>query len=158
MIRPSDQPIVVLQMVILSIEHGMSPLSPLAFVVYGSFLASMGDIREGCRYARISKALLDKVGSRQVTGNVMAYFAQLMAYSSPVQSAIEFHIEGGKAAMTSGSTVYGLMNAMLYDICSYWSGKKLRSVVSRLGQTVSLLKQNKGFVFLVRHPRLCLVQ
>lgn len=108
MIRPSDQPIVVLKMVQLSLEHGMSPISPLAFVSYGSLLASMGDIRQGYRYALMGKILLKEFGSRQVTGETIAHFAQLMACAEPVQSAIEFHIEGRKAAMSSGAPVYAI--------------------------------------------------
>ncbi|KAL7526202.1 hypothetical protein ACHAXR_004404, partial [Thalassiosira sp. AJA248-18] len=47
LVAPSDQPVIVLKMVQLSLEAGMSPLSPVAFALYGSFVASMGDIREG---------------------------------------------------------------------------------------------------------------
>jgi len=147
--RPSDQPIVVFKMVQLSLEHGMSPISPLAFVTYGSFLASMGDIREGYRYARIAKALLNKVSSRQAAGETIAYSAQLLAYAEPMQSALEFHIEGGKAAMSSGATVYALLNALLYDIGCYWSGKKLSSVKIQLDQTIRLIKQNKSSLLMV---------
>ncbi|KAL7532357.1 hypothetical protein ACHAXR_004580, partial [Thalassiosira sp. AJA248-18] len=143
MIRPSDHPIVVLKMVQLSLMHGLSPASPLAFVLYGSFLASMGNIQEGCRYAKIAKALLNKVSSRRFAGEVIAYSTQLMAYAEPVQSAIEFHIEGRKAAMASGATAFAMVNALLYDSCSFWSGKKLYSVKSQLDQTVTLIKQHK---------------
>jgi len=145
--RPGDQPIVVLRMVQLSLTHGMSPLSPLAFVSYGSFLASSGDIREGYRYARIATAQLDKVGQR-VAGQVIAYSTQLKAYVEPVQSAIEFHIEGGKAAMICGQISYLLLNSLLYDSCSFWSGKKLKKVISQLEQTISTARQGKHVLLL----------
>jgi len=149
MIRPSDQPIVILKMVQLSLTHGMSPLSPLAFVLYGSFLANMGNIQEGYRYARIAKALLEKIGSRRVAGAVIAYSTQLMAYAEPVQSVINFHIEGGKAAMKSGDTMYANLNAFFYDSCSYWSGKKLRNVMGQLNFTLDLTKQSNHVLMLV---------
>mmetsp|Transcript_3578 Transcript_3578/g.6913 ORF Transcript_3578/g.6913 Transcript_3578/m.6913 type:complete len:822 (+) Transcript_3578:71-2536(+) len=149
MIRPSDQPIVVLKMVQLSVKHGMSPMSPLAFALYGSFLASMGNIHEGYRYARIAKALLEKIGSRRVAGAVIAYSTQLMAYAEPVQSVINFHIEGGKAAMKSGDTMYADLNAFFYDSCSYWSGKKLRDVMRQLNFTLGLTKQSNHVLMLV---------
>ena len=139
-----------MKMVQLSIECGMSPISPLAFAQYGSLLASLGDIRSGCQYARIAKALLVKMGSRQVTGEVIAYVAQLLAYVEPVQSAIEFHIEGEKAAFSSGTTSYAMLNALLYGTCSFWTGKKLCAVKSQLDQTIALIKQYKHHTLLVR--------
>lgn len=150
MIRPSDQPVVVLKMVQFTLEHGLSPISPLAFVSYGSFLASMGGIREGCRYARIAKKLLSKVSSRQFAGEVIAYSTQLISHAEPVQSSIEFHLEGYKLAMASGATTYAMLNALLYDSCSYWTGKKLHLVKRQLDQTVSLIKQHKHVLLLVR--------
>jgi len=149
-IRPSDQPVAVMKMVQQSLMHGMSPLSPLAFVSYGSFLAAMGNISEGYRFARIAKALLETVGSRGVAGAVICYSTQIMAYAEPVQSAIEFHVEGGKAAMKSGSMGYAMMNQVCYDTGSYWSGKKLGAVKSQLDRSMSLAKRNKHVVILMQ--------
>lgn len=150
MIRPRDQPIAVLKMVQISLMYGMSPISPFAFVAYGSFIASMGNIREGCRYAGVARALLQKMNSREVAGAVIAYSAQLMAYLEPVQSAIEFHLEGSKAGMECGAAPWAMLNNFLYDSGSYWSGKKLHLVRSQLDQTISLVKQYKNPVMLVQ--------
>ncbi len=66
--RPSFQPIVTLKMVHLSLKHGLSPMSPLAFTYYGMLLASLGNIREGYGYAKIGKKLLARPGYNEVAG------------------------------------------------------------------------------------------
>ena len=79
--NPQETPLAILKMVQISLKVGMSIVSPLAFVQYASFLATQGDIREGYRYARVAKALLDSNPSNiQVKGELIAYFGQLLAF------------------------------------------------------------------------------
>jgi len=78
--NPQETPLAILKMVQISLKVGMSSVSPLAFVQYASFLATQGDIREGYRYARVAKALLDSNPSIQVKGEFLAYFSQLLAF------------------------------------------------------------------------------
>ena len=81
MFNPQQTPLAIMKMVQISLKHGMSSVSPLAFVQYASFLATQGDIREGYRYARVAKALLDSNPSNiQVKGEFLAYFGQLLAF------------------------------------------------------------------------------
>ena len=60
--------VIIMRIVELSLEHGLNPLSPLGFALYGSFLASMGDISTGYRFALLSRKLLEKIGSNQSRG------------------------------------------------------------------------------------------
>ena len=79
--NPQQTPLAIMKMVQISLKHGMSSVSPLAFVQYASFLATQGDIREGYRYARVAKALLDSNPSNiQVKGEFISYFGQLLAF------------------------------------------------------------------------------
>lgn len=138
-----------MRIVQLSLKHGISPLSPLGFAFYGSFLASMGDIREGCRFAKISRKLLDRIGTKQSRGNVAAYATQIMAYVEPVQSVLECHVDGHKAAMAAGSTSYALLNLFLRSGLHYWSGKSLSTTKSALEEITRLIKQHKHLMLLV---------
>ncbi|KAL7535064.1 hypothetical protein ACHAXR_009250, partial [Thalassiosira sp. AJA248-18] len=145
-ISPSDQPLIVLKMVQLSLEAGMSPLSPVAFALYGSFVASTGDIREGYRFAKISQALLNRqdVGSRRNVEKVLAYTGQIIAYVEPIQSVAELHAQGHKAGMTSGTTSVALFNSLLEVEILFWSGmKSLSKTISSLGEFMRSIKQQK---------------
>mmetsp|Transcript_36584 Transcript_36584/g.74670 ORF Transcript_36584/g.74670 Transcript_36584/m.74670 type:complete len:82 (-) Transcript_36584:712-957(-) len=42
-------------------------------------------------------------------------------FVEPMQSSIEFYLEGHKAAMRSGATRYAILCAMFYHISSFWA-------------------------------------
>ena len=43
----------------------MSPHSPVGFAYFGMLVARLGDVREGYRFTKFARALLDKVGSER---------------------------------------------------------------------------------------------
>ena len=110
MIKPWVLPIITLKMVQLSISQGMSPLSPVGFVHFGKLIASLGYFNEACRYADISRKLLDKAGTKEVAGEIYAMSTSMMCFREPVQSAAEFYTEGITTALAAGDTVYASLN------------------------------------------------
>ncbi|KAK1744366.1 hypothetical protein QTG54_004899 [Skeletonema marinoi] len=82
----------------------MSPVSPLGFAYYGSYLAKQGNINEGYHYVKLALSLLDKVGSRENAGVVIFVCTQVKIYVEPLQAALEYYHEGYAAAMASGDS------------------------------------------------------
>mmetsp|Transcript_36586 Transcript_36586/g.74679 ORF Transcript_36586/g.74679 Transcript_36586/m.74679 type:complete len:114 (-) Transcript_36586:712-1053(-) len=61
-------------------------------------------------------------------------------FVEPMQSSIEFYLEGHKAAMRSGATRYAILCAMFYDISSFWAGKNLKAVCYAMRETMKQVK------------------
>ena len=72
-IMPKTAPYVAHRIIQLSIDHGMSPVSPIGFVHFASYVAKLGDIRGGYHYVKLARSLLDKVGSRESAGEVICF-------------------------------------------------------------------------------------
>jgi len=58
--KPDLFPLVVITLVRLTIEHGVSPLSGIGFAYYGGMIAELGDLRKGHRFTKLAKALINK--------------------------------------------------------------------------------------------------
>ena len=69
---PELQPIVNLKMVNMTIDHGMCVSAPVGFAYFASLLAKCGEMQDGYRFAKLAKALLDQVGSKETLGMSLA--------------------------------------------------------------------------------------
>ena len=141
LMRQSDQPVVIMRMVQLSLERGMNPLSPLGFALYGSFLAGMGHMREGYRYSKLSKVMLDKIGCPQIRGDVFVYATQVAAHFEPLQSVIECHAYGHKVALAAGNTRFAMLNSIFCCNLQFCSGVKLSQLKLCIEESLHMTKQ-----------------
>jgi len=148
MIKVDAQPIVTMKMIQLSVARGMSPISPLAFTYFGQLLARLGDIREGCRYVRIGRKLLDRIGSKEVAGEVIAQGTQIMCFVEPVQATLETHVQGHTTAMSAGDTHGALLNSVLYVATSFWAGTQLSVWRDRYVLAHRLMEEHDHMTFL----------
>jgi len=148
MTKVEAQPIVTMKIVQLSITHGMSPVSPLGFTFFGMLLARLGDIREGCRYVRIGRKLLDRIGSKEVAGEVIALGTQIMCFVEPVQATLETHVQGHTTAMAAGDTHGALLNSVCYVGTSFWAGTKLSVWRERYDLARRLMEEHDHMTFL----------
>lgn len=69
LVNPALHPIITLKMVNMSINHGMSVVSPVGFAYFGSMLAKVDEMQDGVRFARLAKKMIERGGSRQIAGN-----------------------------------------------------------------------------------------
>jgi len=150
MARPADIPLVTLKMVQLSLAHGMSPISAVGFVYFGSILASIGHIDEGCRFVKLAKNLVQRFGGREVAGEVIAIATQTIGFVDPIQSTLDFHMEGYKVALEAGDTRSASMNFFFY--CNYvlWTGSKSISFAkSKYEEFCRFMKQHNVVAMLL---------
>ncbi|KAL7528135.1 hypothetical protein ACHAXR_007195, partial [Thalassiosira sp. AJA248-18] len=148
MIKPAAQPIVTLKMVQLSIAHGMSPMSPIGFVYFGQLLVRLGNVKEGCHCVKIARMLLDRLGSKEVAGEVIAIGTQLMCFVEPVQAAQELHVQGKANAMASGDTHGAMWNSVLYVATLFWSGTKLPVCREQYARAHKLMEEHNHLTVL----------
>ena len=53
------------------LQIGLSPASPATFAYFGSYLAKLGDLSAGYRYALLGKTRLNKLGVHEPAGEVL---------------------------------------------------------------------------------------
>ncbi|KAL3800897.1 hypothetical protein ACHAW5_002048 [Stephanodiscus triporus] len=146
--RPVAVPIVTLKMIQFSIDHGMSPVSPIGFTYFGHHVATLGYVDEGCRYINIARKFLDKIGSKEFAGEVITTGAQLLHFVSPVQVTLEFYAEGYSVAMAGGDMHGAMANSGYHVLISFWCGTKLFMCREHYFRTRRLMEQHGHINFL----------
>jgi hypothetical protein len=149
-IRPATVPYVTQRIIQLSLDHGMSPVSPIGFVHLGSYIAKLGDIRKGYHYVKLALSLLDKVGSRESAGEVISFGAQVRAYVEPLQAALEYQHEGYAAAMASGDVNMAAANSMAYCSNSFCAGVNLQVVRKQHEEAIKFMEERKLSIFMLQ--------
>ena len=149
-IMPKSSPYVMQRIIQLSLLHGMSPVSPIGFVYLGSYIAKLGDIREGYHFVKLSRSLLNKVGSGECAGEVICADIQVRAYVEPIQATLEYHNEGFAAAMTSGDIIQATINNICYCTCIVLAGVNLQTVQEKCAESEIFMYERKMLVFIVQ--------
>jgi hypothetical protein len=134
----------------LSLLYGMSPVSPIGFVHFGSIIAKLGDIRGGYHYVKLALSLLDKVGSRESAGEVICFATHVRTYLEPLQSVLEYFNDGYTAAMTSGDVSMAIINKMFNDGTSFFSSANLQTMREKYAKLIEMMEKRKQVIFLVQ--------
>jgi len=140
-IMPKSVPYVAQRIIQLSLSHGMSSVSPIGFVHFGSSMAKLGDISGGYHCVKLAHSLLDKVGSRESAGEVISIGTQVRVYVEPLQATLEYHNEGYAAAMACGDIIQAALNKMLSCTRSFFAGVNLQIVRENYVEAIKFMKQ-----------------
>jgi predicted ATPase len=148
-IIPKSVSFVTQKIIQLSLSHGLSPVSPIGFVHFGSCMAKLGDISGGYRYVKLALSLLDKVGSRESAGEVIIIGTHVRAYVEPLQAAIAHYDDGYAAAMTSGDTNIASLNRLCFYFGSFFAGVNLQILRKKYDETQMMMAERKQTIFLI---------
>ena len=149
-IMPESAPRVMHQIVQISLLHGMSPVSPVGFVHLGSYIAKLGDIKEGYRYVKLAVSLMEKVGSKECAGEVICFGTQVRAYVEPLQAALECHYDGYVAAMASGDILQAALNILFRNNNLSLSGMNLQTAHEKCSVAVDFMYERKILIFMIQ--------
>eukprot|EP00986_Skeletonema_menzelii_P013040 scaffold7396_cov127-Skeletonema_menzelii.AAC.3 len=148
-INPKSQPKAFLQMVQYSLRHGMNDLSPLGFVLYGSFLACRGDILTGYRYVKTAIKLAEKLSARSCMGGVLLVGSQVMGYVEPLQSVIDVIGRCHEYGLLEGGISDAMLSLSMIVICKFWSGAHLSLVKNTGDDTLRLMSSHSTPVWII---------
>ena len=99
---------------------------------------------------KVARSLLDKVGSRENVGEVIAMGTQIVAYVEPVQAALEHHHEGYAAAMASGDVNSASLNRILMCSNYVFAGLDLQESREKIATAIQLMEERKQVIFMVQ--------
>jgi hypothetical protein len=148
-LMPKSVPYVTQQIIQLSLSHGLSPVSPIGFVHFGSYVAKLGDISGGYRYVKLALSLLDTVGLRESAGEVICVGTQVRAYVEPLQATLEYHNEGYATAMASGDVFLAAFNSTMSCSGSLFAGVKLKTMQEKCAEGIEFAKERKVVIFMM---------
>jgi len=149
LIKPESAPHVAKQIIALSVDHGMNPVSALGFAHFGSYAAKLGDISGGYNYVKLACSLLDKLGSRDNAGEIICIRTQVVSYIEPLQATLEYHNEGCAAAIASGDIIQAALNMYAGYVSYFYAGVKLQTTREKGDEVINFIGKRKMVIFLL---------
>ncbi|KAL7490060.1 hypothetical protein ACHAW6_015800 [Cyclotella cf. meneghiniana] len=144
MAKPALHPFVTLKMVQLTMLHGLSPVSPIGFVYFGSLLAKRGSIQLGHRFTLLAKALLEKLESEDIAGEVICVATEVLRFVEPLQTANEsLATLGESAAMKEGDIRWACINRLQYCSMMFWACPNLSVVKIICADACQFMKEHE---------------
>lgn len=145
--KPSFIPLVTSKMIRMSLAHGMSSMSAIGFVYFGSILASIGNIKDGYRYVKFAKNFVQRFGCKDVAGEVIIMSTYTIGHVEPMHSTQDLYLRGHTAALEAGDTTSACLNLMSYCASLFWSGASLSYVKVKYKEVAHFTKKHNLTVF-----------
>jgi hypothetical protein len=116
-------------------------VAPLAFSCFGSYIAKNGNIPLGRCFTIIARSLVDRLGAKEVAGEVMLEAAEVRCYTEPMQALHDLKTEGESAALSVGDTHWACLNRIQYCSDLLWAGTNLSIVHDKVVKAHHFIKQ-----------------
>jgi len=128
-------PIVFLRMVRMSVKHGISPMSPLAFANYGYLLSVfMGNSQEGYRFGELALSFLEKFETKEVRcKTVFMFLTSISVWRENSHSdIIERFTYASKLGMEVGDHEFAMRSLVYLALFSFFAGRHLAVLHSNM--------------------------
>jgi len=134
--KPLLNPIIVLRMVRMSIEHGMCNISAFAFACYGAWLVSEPtcDIEGGHRMGRVATEMMKQLGAAEMTPRLYAtVYGFINIWKEPWQAGLGKHLEAYESGAATGDMEYATTNLYQYsNTALYGCGENLETMAQNI--------------------------
>lgn len=116
---PSMFPLIVFNLVKLSLNYGNSKYSTYGYATYGLVsCGALGDMQSGNEFGRLALQLMQKYDASELMAKVyFVFYAFIYQWKNPLKDTKQFLLEGYKSGLETGDFEYGGWNA--YHYCSY---------------------------------------
>jgi len=120
-------PLIVLELVNLSLKYGNTPFSATAYVSYGIILCGIAEeIDAGYQYGKLALKLLDKFDSRRLEAKTAYIFNTFIRHwKEHIRESLPPFVEIYKTGIETGDMVWGCLAPWMYCLHAYLAGQEL---------------------------------
>ena len=116
-------PFVVLKMMKLTLFHGVSAFSSIAFAGYGSLLCYSGKVEQGLRFGKLALDLVEELNAQSYHARVGAFvWGAIFVHSRPFVDSLEQLKSGHRLGLQTGDIEFAMLNAHLHMMFMIDSG------------------------------------
>ncbi|WP_041739841.1 AAA family ATPase [Calothrix sp. PCC 6303] len=151
--RPELLPLIVLNMVNISITYGNSYLSSFGYAWYGLILCGvLQDIKNGYQFGRLSLKLQEKFNHPATkTKNIFMVYTFIEHWCQPVQKNIDLLLESYQHGIEWGDLEYSSWTAGTIVFNQFFGGKELSDLEQQAkfyNASVGHFKQNNALTYI----------
>jgi predicted ATPase len=131
--RPKFTPFVMLKIMKLTLQHGLSALAAPAFAIYGMLcIAAVNDFDSAQRYADLSLALLDHFKSIEYLPRIAAsIYGCVLPWSRPLREMTEPLLKAHQVGLGTGDIEFSSLCANIYIFYGMDTGEPLQQLDMR---------------------------
>lgn len=107
--KPDLQPVATLEILNITAQHGISPMSICGLAYFAGMLAKLGEMRDAYRYAKLAKRLLDSCESKEITGAVTWMTSEVLSFFEPMLTVNEYRVQGQATASSVGDVDFACL-------------------------------------------------
>jgi hypothetical protein len=130
LVRQAVAPFIALKMMILTLRHGRSFVTPIAFTVYGLLCIGVWKDRDTAfRFGELGLELIEQLNLREYIPRVYAaYYACIHPYKYPVRDALDHLLHAHHIGVQTGDIEFSCMCANLWCYLSTDCGTPLDKI------------------------------
>jgi predicted ATPase len=131
--RPKFTPFVLLKIMKITLQHGLSVLASCAFGTYGLLcIAAVGDATQASRFARLSLTLLDRYHAVEYLPRVYAaVYGCVWGWSNPIREVLAPLLKAHTIGLETGDIEFSGLCANLYCMYAMDAGVRLSEIEGR---------------------------
>jgi len=148
MVNPNLLPLIIFEMVNLSIKYGNSSLSAYGYCMYGMILCGiLGDIDSGYKFGQLALKLLEIYQAKEIKTKVYFLFNNFVRHwkehiiNVAVSSSEEF-----KTGLETGDIEYTCYCAFNYCNSLFWSGENLEVTITSQVKYINTMLKFKQYL------------
>lgn len=124
---PNMFPLIVFNLLKLSLLHGNSKYSTYGYATYGLVsCGALGDMKGGNEFGRLALDLMQKYDASEFMAKVyFVYYGFIFQWKNPLTQTKPFFLEGYKSGLETGDFEYGGWNAYHYCSYAFFAGEQL---------------------------------
>ena len=138
---PELFPLIVFQLVNLSVKHGNTVGSAYGYATYGLILCGVvGDIETGYKFGQVSSRLLETINSGELKART-SYIINMMIrhWKEPLRDSLPGLLESYQAGLDTGDQEFAAYAATNYCYMMFLCGKELKDVLKEMSRYDSVI-------------------
>ncbi|MBU0765221.1 MAG: GAF domain-containing protein, partial [Bacteroidetes bacterium] len=149
---PGVMPLIVFELIRLSVRYGNTPASPFAYAAYGLILCGvLGRVDEGYKYGQLALGLLDRPGNDEHRSKTLMVVNNFITHRRKnARETIEPLLEGYRCGIRTGDYEFASLNAVVFCMNSFCAGLPLE----KLSEEIEELCTNIGRINIKNLSRL----
>ncbi|MFZ5571468.1 MAG: AAA family ATPase [Thermodesulfobacteriota bacterium] len=141
---PNLLPLMVFQMVRLSVAFGNTPLSPYNYAGYGLILCGIGDIDTGYRFGNTALRLLERMNVRnQKAKTLFVYNTFIRHWKEPVRNTLDPLITAYQSGIETGDFEFAAFALQIYCFHSLFTGQPLDRLEPQMREYIAAIRSLK---------------
>lgn len=139
--QPQLMPLIVLEMVKLSLKYGVTRVTAYAYSLYGLVLCGITDeLEKGKQFAQLAEKMLIRFESSELKAKILTVLnAHVLHWHTPLVNTLLPALEGYQAGLNSGDFEYAGYCCYIYINHSFWLGKSLRELRQEMDKYTQVL-------------------